>query len=202
MRPRSAGWRSAAGRPGCTGWSSSTRATWSPRSTEWSWPAGAPSASRRSGGGCSTSRSAGWASARARRWCRTWRAPFSTTWAPATRAAVDRVEAGRVARLAMDGFTRALSPPHLATDGDTLFCLSVGTGRVPVEALGPALADLVARAIVRGVRAATGVAGLPAARDLQAPLPEGEDPGYRALLLLLPLPVHHARHPLDARAAR
>ena len=84
----------------------------------------------------------------------------------ATTAALDKVEAGRVARLAMDGFTRALSPPHLATDGDTLFCLSVGTGRVPVETLGPALADLVARAIVRGVRAATGVAGLPAARDL------------------------------------
>ncbi len=84
----------------------------------------------------------------------------------ATTATLDKVEAGRVARLAMDGFTRALSPPHLATDGDTLFCLSVGTGRVPVEALGPALADLVARAIVRGVRAATGVAGLPAARDL------------------------------------
>jgi L-aminopeptidase/D-esterase-like protein len=84
----------------------------------------------------------------------------------ATTAALDKVEAGRVARLAMEGFTRALSPPHLATDGDTLFCLSVGTGRAPVEALGPALADLVARAIVRGVRAATGVAGLPAARDL------------------------------------
>ena len=84
----------------------------------------------------------------------------------ATTAALDKVEAGRVARLAMDGFTRALSPPHLATDGDTLFCLSVGTGRVPVETLGPALADLVTRAIVRGVRAATGVAGLPAARDL------------------------------------
>jgi len=84
----------------------------------------------------------------------------------ATTAALDKVEAGRVARLAMDGFTRALSPPHLATDGDTLFCLSVGTGDAPVEALGRALADMVARAIVRGVRAATGVAGLPAARDL------------------------------------
>jgi L-aminopeptidase/D-esterase-like protein len=84
----------------------------------------------------------------------------------ATTAALDKVEAGRVARLAMDGFTRALSPPHLATDGDTLFCLSVGTGDAPVEALGRALADLVARAIVRGVRAATGAAGLPAARDL------------------------------------
>jgi len=44
----------------------------------------------------------------------------------ATTAALDRVEASRVARLAMEGFTRALSPPHLATDGDTLFCLSVG----------------------------------------------------------------------------
>jgi L-aminopeptidase/D-esterase-like protein len=84
----------------------------------------------------------------------------------ATTAALDKVEAGRVARLAMDGFTRALSPPHLATDGDTLFCLSVGTAEAPVEALGRALADLVARAIVRGVRAATGAAGLPAARDL------------------------------------
>ena len=84
----------------------------------------------------------------------------------ATTAALDKVEAGRVARLAMDGFTRALSPPHLATDGDTLFCLSIGSARAPVEALGRALADLVARAIVRGVRAATGAAGLPAARDL------------------------------------
>jgi L-aminopeptidase/D-esterase-like protein len=84
----------------------------------------------------------------------------------ATTAALDRVEAGRVARLAMEGFTRALSPPHLATDGDTLFCLSVGAASAPVETLGRALADLVARAIVRGVRAATAAAGLPAARDL------------------------------------
>jgi L-aminopeptidase/D-esterase-like protein len=84
----------------------------------------------------------------------------------ATTAALDRVEASRVARLAMEGFTRALSPPHLATDGDTLFCLSVGDASAPVETLGRALADLVARAIVRGVRAATAAAGLPAARDL------------------------------------
>jgi len=84
----------------------------------------------------------------------------------ATTAALDRVEASRVARLAMEGFTRALSPPHLATDGDTLFCLSVGAASAPVETLGRTLADLVARAIVRGVRAATAAAGLPAARDL------------------------------------
>jgi L-aminopeptidase/D-esterase-like protein len=84
----------------------------------------------------------------------------------ATTAALDKAQAAHLARLAMDGFARALSPPHLATDGDTLFCLSVGRQPAQVEVLGPALADMVARAIVRGVRAATAVAGLPAARDL------------------------------------
>jgi len=85
----------------------------------------------------------------------------------ATTAALDKPQAARVARLAMDGFSLALSPPHLNTDGDTLFCLSVGTGRADVDALGRAAAGLVARAIVRGVRAATAAAGLPAARDLE-----------------------------------
>jgi len=85
----------------------------------------------------------------------------------ATTAALDKVQAARVARLAMDGFTRALSPPHLNTDGDTLFCLSVGPARADVDALGRDAAELVARAIVRAVRAATAAGGLPAARDLQ-----------------------------------
>ena len=84
----------------------------------------------------------------------------------ATTASLDKVAASRVARLAMDGFTRALSPPHLNTDGDTLFCLSVGTARADVDALGREAADLVAHAIARAVRAATASGGLPAARDL------------------------------------
>jgi L-aminopeptidase/D-esterase-like protein len=85
----------------------------------------------------------------------------------ATTASLDKVGAARVARLAMDGFTRALSPPHLTTDGDTLFCLSVGTARADVDALGRDAAELVARAIARAVRAATAAGGLPAARDLE-----------------------------------
>jgi L-aminopeptidase/D-esterase-like protein len=85
----------------------------------------------------------------------------------ATSAALDKAQAARVARLAMDGYRQALSPPHLDTDGDALFCLSVGTGRADVEALGRLAAALVARAIVRGVRAATAAAGVPAARDLE-----------------------------------
>ncbi len=85
----------------------------------------------------------------------------------ATTASLDKGGAARVARLAMDGFTRALSPPHLNTDGDTLFCLSVGTTRVDEDVLGREAAALVARAIARAVRAATAAGGLPAARDLE-----------------------------------
>ncbi|HKC07772.1 MAG TPA: P1 family peptidase [Methylomirabilota bacterium] len=85
----------------------------------------------------------------------------------ATTALLDKGAAARLARLAMDGFTRALSPPHLNSDGDTLFCLSVGTEQADVDPLGRDAADLVARAIARAVRAATASGGLPAARDLE-----------------------------------
>ena len=85
----------------------------------------------------------------------------------ATTAALDKAECARLAGRAMEGFARALSPPHLDSDGDALFCLSVGTARADAEAVGSVAADLVARAIVRAVHTATAVAGLPAARDLQ-----------------------------------
>lgn len=84
-----------------------------------------------------------------------------------TDARLAKAEAAWVAALAMDGFALALSPPHLATDGDTLFCLSVGDREADPADVGKAAAQAVARAIVRGVRAATGLPGLPAANDLQ-----------------------------------
>ena len=85
----------------------------------------------------------------------------------ATTAALDKAQAGRLAQLAMEGYRQTLSPPHLDTDGDALFALSVGRARGDVEAIGRLAADLVARAIVRAVRAATAAGGLPAARDLE-----------------------------------
>jgi L-aminopeptidase/D-esterase-like protein len=84
----------------------------------------------------------------------------------ATNARLDKPRATQVAALGLIGFARALSPPHTAFDGDTLFALSVGDVPVDVTRLGLAAAEVVARAIVRGVRAATSLPGLPAARDL------------------------------------
>ena len=84
----------------------------------------------------------------------------------ATDARLTKVECAKVACLAMTGFARALSPPHTAFDGDTLFALSVGDTPADVTRLGLAAADAVAQAIVRGVRAAISLPGLPAARSL------------------------------------
>jgi L-aminopeptidase/D-esterase-like protein len=84
----------------------------------------------------------------------------------ATDAQLTRPEAAKLASLGMLGFARALSPPHTAFDGDTLFALSVGDVPMDITRLGLAAAEAVARAIVRGVRAATSLPDLPAARDL------------------------------------
>lgn len=84
----------------------------------------------------------------------------------ATDARLTKVECATLASLAMVGFARALSPPHTAFDGDTLFALSVGEAPADVTRLGLAAADAVARAIVRAVRAAVSLPGLPAVREV------------------------------------
>ncbi len=61
-----------------------------------------------------------------------------------------------VARMAHDGLARAISPCHTPLDGDVVFALSSRARRseVPLAVLGHVGAELVARAIVRGVRRA------------------------------------------------
>ena len=84
----------------------------------------------------------------------------------ATNARLGKPEAAKLAALGLVGFARALSPAHTAFDGDTLFALSVGDVGADLTRLGLAAADAVARAIARGVRAATSLPALPAASSL------------------------------------
>ena len=90
----------------------------------------------------------------------------TTVGVVATNARLSKPEAAKLAALGLVGFARALSPPHTAFDGDTLFALSVGDVGADLTRLGLAAADADARAIARGVRAATSLPGLPAAREL------------------------------------
>lgn len=81
----------------------------------------------------------------------------------ATDAALDKAACQRLAVAAHDGIARAILPAHTPFDGDLVFAASTGTGRTPDPAalldIGHAAATCLARAIARGVHAATPDAG-------------------------------------------
>jgi L-aminopeptidase/D-esterase-like protein len=79
----------------------------------------------------------------------------------ATNAALTKVEATKLAQLAQLGMARAINPVNTMSDGDLVVGLSVGTVRAPVDALGVAAAEAVAESIVRAVRAAPTLGGIP-----------------------------------------
>ena len=94
----------------------------------------------------------------------------------ATDAVLTKAQAGKVAQMAHDGFARSINPVHTMTDGDTIFALATGASgqAANISLLGALGAEVIATAIVRAVRAATGLAGaglptLPSARDLVPP---------------------------------
>ncbi|MCL6438790.1 MAG: P1 family peptidase [Rubrobacteraceae bacterium] len=87
----------------------------------------------------------------------------------ATNARLTKPQATRVARMAHDGLARTVYPVHTSVDGDTVFAASVGEVEASSDVVGAAGALALALAIVRAVREARSLAGLPAARDLAGP---------------------------------
>ena len=87
----------------------------------------------------------------------------------ATNAALDKAQLALLARMAHDGLARAVRPAHTPADGDAIFAVATGAndGTVSLLQLGAAAADATADAILRGVRAATGLPGYPSVRDLE-----------------------------------
>jgi L-aminopeptidase/D-esterase-like protein len=72
-----------------------------------------------------------------------------------TDAKLTKEQANRVATIAHDGIARAVRPAHTRYDGDTVFCLATGrTETASPDAVEAVAADVVARAIALGVRAA------------------------------------------------
>jgi L-aminopeptidase/D-esterase-like protein len=87
----------------------------------------------------------------------------------ATNARLTKAQAGRMALMADDGFARAIVPSHTNGDGDTVFALATGrwSGEADITLVGALAAEAMADAIVRAATQATGIPGLPAARDLK-----------------------------------
>jgi L-aminopeptidase/D-esterase-like protein len=76
----------------------------------------------------------------------------TTIGAIVTDAALTKEQANRAATVAHDGIARAIRPAHTMYDGDTIFCLATGALEAPYDAIEAVAADVVARAIVDGVR--------------------------------------------------
>ena len=86
----------------------------------------------------------------------------------ATDAVLDKSACRKVASMAHDGLARCINPVHTPYDGDTLFALATGaSGRsANLALLGTLAAEVTARAVVSAIHHASGLPGLPAARDL------------------------------------
>ena len=89
-----------------------------------------------------------------------------------TDAVLTKTQAKRLAMIAQTGFARAIYPVHAPLDGDVVF--AAATGEKPVDPLvgltelGMVAANVVARAIARGVYTATALpfpGALPAWKD-------------------------------------
>jgi L-aminopeptidase/D-esterase-like protein len=87
----------------------------------------------------------------------------------ATNALLTKAEVTKVAQMAQDGYARAIYPAHGAWDGDVVFALATGSfaGDADLTLIGALAADVMAEAIVRAVRSASGIDGIPAAADLE-----------------------------------
>jgi L-aminopeptidase/D-esterase-like protein len=87
----------------------------------------------------------------------------------ATNAILDKVQVTKIAQMAQDGMARAINPVHTLWDGDTLFAVATGAGKIKVShsAIGAIAAEVLAAAIVRAVKQADSLPGLPSWRDFQ-----------------------------------
>jgi L-aminopeptidase/D-esterase-like protein len=79
----------------------------------------------------------------------------------ATNAALTKVDANRLAHVAQLGMARTINPVNTTSDGDLVIALSIGTEKAPIDALGVAASEAVAESILRAVRLAPTLGGVP-----------------------------------------
>jgi L-aminopeptidase/D-esterase-like protein len=79
----------------------------------------------------------------------------------ATNAKLTKVQATKLAQFASLGMARTIYPVNTMNDGDIVFALSLGDHQAGIDTLGVAAAEAVAEAIVRAVKFAKTLGGVP-----------------------------------------
>lgn len=89
-------------------------------------------------------------------------APRNTTLGVvATNVRLSKVQTNMLAHMASIGMARTIYPVNTTVDGDTVFALSLGDHQADLNVLGVAAAEALAEAILRAVRMATTLGGVP-----------------------------------------
>ncbi|MCX6633219.1 MAG: P1 family peptidase [Candidatus Solibacter sp.] len=79
----------------------------------------------------------------------------------ATNARLNKVQANKLAQFASLGMARTIYPVNTMADGDIAFALSLGALQADINNLGVAAAEAVAQSILRAVRLAKTLGGVP-----------------------------------------
>ncbi|HLL98877.1 MAG TPA: P1 family peptidase [Rubrobacteraceae bacterium] len=85
----------------------------------------------------------------------------------ATNARLMKSGANKVAQMAHDGLARAIEPVHTTIDGDVAFAVSVGEVDAETDVIGAWGARAMQEAILRAVRTAEGVPGMPSLSEYE-----------------------------------
>lgn len=85
----------------------------------------------------------------------------------ATNAALSKEQANLIAQMAQDGIARTIHPAHTLMDGDTLFSISTGNIIADVNLVGALAVEAVTLAIIRSVRFAETIGGLPGLKTIK-----------------------------------
>jgi L-aminopeptidase/D-esterase-like protein len=87
----------------------------------------------------------------------------------ATNVAFDKTQLTKIAQMSHDGLARTIYPIHTPSDGDTIFAVATGAiaTRANHGAIGALAADVLAEAVLRAVKNARGLPGLPSVGDLK-----------------------------------
>ncbi|MBM3943096.1 MAG: P1 family peptidase [SAR202 cluster bacterium] len=86
----------------------------------------------------------------------------------ATNASISREEANFLAQASHNGLALTIRPCHTIRDGDTMFALATGQtpGPADITSLTVAAVEVTALAVLRAIRTAASLGGVPAASDL------------------------------------
>ena len=84
----------------------------------------------------------------------------------ATDAKFSKEQLNRIAVIAHTGISRVINPCHTISDGDMVFAVSMGNKEAKINDVGIMASELISDSIIKAVKSASGLGGLPSYSDL------------------------------------